>query len=78
MRWIRGRSAALLVLAAFVLSFAFIRMSARMIRADVLYLAVGDPARAAILHESPEGHALRFDREGSLSASRSSDPALGR
>jgi uncharacterized protein YuzE len=34
--------------------------------ADVLYLHVGDPASAADFDESPEGHALRFDRDGRL------------
>jgi uncharacterized protein YuzE len=34
--------------------------------ADVLYLHVGDPKRAVDLDESPEGHALRYDREGTL------------
>jgi uncharacterized protein YuzE len=34
--------------------------------ADVVYLHVGDPASAVRFDESPEGHALRFDREGSL------------
>ncbi|MGH2745435.1 MAG: DUF2283 domain-containing protein [Thermoleophilaceae bacterium] len=34
--------------------------------ADVLYLHVGDPARAVDFDETPEGHAVRFDREGNL------------
>lgn len=34
--------------------------------ADVLYLHVGDPADATDFDESPEGHALRFDRAGKL------------
>lgn len=34
--------------------------------ADVLYLHVGDPARATTFDESPEGHALRFDDRGDL------------
>ncbi len=34
--------------------------------ADVLYLHVGDPSRAIDFDETPEGHALRFDREGKL------------
>lgn len=34
--------------------------------ADVLYLHVGDPSRAIDFDETPEGHALRFDREGNL------------
>ena len=34
--------------------------------ADVLYLHVGDPARAVEFDESPEGHHLRFDAEGRL------------
>jgi uncharacterized protein YuzE len=34
--------------------------------ADVLYLHVGDPGRAADFDESPEGHALRFDGAGHL------------
>jgi uncharacterized protein YuzE len=33
---------------------------------DVLYLHKGDPSSAAAFDESPEGHALRFDAEGSL------------
>ena len=32
--------------------------------ADVLYLHVGDPSTAVGFDESPEGHALRFDRSG--------------
>lgn len=34
--------------------------------ADVLYLSVGDPARAVDFDESAEGHALRYDAEGRL------------
>jgi uncharacterized protein YuzE len=34
--------------------------------ADALYLHNGDPSAAADFDESPEGHALRFDREGKL------------
>jgi uncharacterized protein YuzE len=34
--------------------------------ADVLYLHVGDPTEAADFDESPEGHALRYDRNGKL------------
>ncbi len=34
--------------------------------ADVLYLHIGDPARAVDFDESPEGHALRYDVEGTL------------
>ena len=34
--------------------------------ADVLYLHVGDPARAVDYDETPEGHAVRFNREGEL------------
>lgn len=34
--------------------------------ADVLYLHVGDPSRAIDFDETPEGHALRFDRERKL------------
>jgi uncharacterized protein YuzE len=34
--------------------------------ADVLYLHVGRPSRATDFDESPEGHALRFDRTGHL------------
>lgn len=34
--------------------------------ADVLYLHVGDPSQATDFDESPEGHALRYDRAGSL------------
>jgi uncharacterized protein YuzE len=33
---------------------------------DVLYLHNGDPSAASDFDESPEGHALRFDREGKL------------
>jgi len=34
--------------------------------ADVLYLHVGSPEQAVDFDESPEGHALRFDRNGTL------------
>lgn len=34
--------------------------------ADVLYLHVGDPAGAVDFDETPEGHAVRFDREGEV------------
>jgi uncharacterized protein YuzE len=34
--------------------------------ADVLYLSVGDPARAVDFDETPEGHALRYDADGDL------------
>jgi uncharacterized protein YuzE len=34
--------------------------------ADVLYLHIGDPAAATDFDETPEGHALRFDRDGRL------------
>ncbi len=34
--------------------------------ADVLYLSVGDPARAVEFDESAEGHALRYDADGRL------------
>jgi len=34
--------------------------------ADVLYLSVGDPAKAVEFDESPDGHALRFDADGRL------------
>lgn len=33
---------------------------------DVLYLHVGDPSRAVDFDETPEGHAVRFDRQGDL------------
>ena len=33
---------------------------------DVLYLHRADPAKAVDFDESPEGHHLRFDREGRL------------
>lgn len=33
---------------------------------DVLYLHMGDPSTAVDFDESPEGHALRFDADGSL------------
>ena len=34
--------------------------------ADVLYLHIGDPSRAGDYDETPEGHAVRFDRDGEL------------
>ena len=34
--------------------------------ADVLYLHRGEPADAVDFDESPEGHHLRFDRDGHL------------
>lgn len=34
--------------------------------ADVLYLHVGDPSHAVEFDETPERHALRFDRDGEL------------
>jgi len=34
--------------------------------ADVLYLHIGDPSRAANFDETPEGHAIRFDRDGNV------------
>jgi uncharacterized protein YuzE len=34
--------------------------------ADVLYLHVGEPSRAEDFDETPEGHAVRFDREGNI------------
>jgi uncharacterized protein YuzE len=33
---------------------------------DVLYLHRGDPSDAVAFDASPEGHALRFDRQGDL------------
>ena len=33
---------------------------------DVLYLHVGDPSRAVDFDDTPEGHAVRFDRERQL------------
>lgn len=33
---------------------------------DVLYLHVGDPSSALDFDESPEGHHLRFDAQGSV------------
>lgn len=33
-------------------------------RGDVLYHAIGEPADAATSDETPEGHLLRFDRDG--------------
>jgi YD repeat-containing protein len=35
-------------------------------RADVLYLSVGDPARAVEFDESAEGHGVRYDADGRL------------
>ena len=32
----------------------------------MLYLSIGDPARAVDFDETPDGHALRFDEEGEL------------
>lgn len=32
----------------------------------MLYLQVGDPSRAVDFDETPEGHAVRFDRSGEL------------
>ncbi len=34
--------------------------------ADVLYLSIGDPARAVDFDETADGHALRFDDRGDL------------
>lgn len=34
--------------------------------ADALYLHVGDPDRAVDFDKTPEGHAVRFDREGNV------------
>ena len=34
--------------------------------ADVLYLHLGDPSSAVDFDESPEGHHLRFDAQGSV------------
>jgi uncharacterized protein YuzE len=34
--------------------------------ADVLYLHVGEPTQAVDFDESPEGHALRYNRDGEL------------
>jgi YD repeat-containing protein len=34
--------------------------------ADVLYLHIGDPSSAITFEESPEGHALRYDKDGRL------------
>jgi YD repeat-containing protein len=34
--------------------------------ADILYLHLGDPGDAADFDESPEGHALGYDRSGRL------------
>lgn len=34
--------------------------------ADVLYLHVGDPARAVDFDETPEGHAVRLDDDGTV------------
>jgi uncharacterized protein YuzE len=36
------------------------------VKADVLYLHMGDPSTAVDFDESPEGHALRFDADGKL------------
>jgi uncharacterized protein YuzE len=33
---------------------------------DVLYLHVGDPSDAVEFDETPEGHAVRFDRNGNV------------
>lgn len=33
---------------------------------DVLYLHVGDPSTAVDFDESPEGHHVRFDKDGNL------------
>lgn len=33
---------------------------------DVLYLHIGDPSGAVDFDETPEGHALRFDRKGNV------------
>lgn len=33
---------------------------------DVLYLSVGNPARAVDFDETPEGHAVRLDRDGNV------------
>ena len=46
---------------------------------DVLYLHRGDPSDAVDFDASPEGHALRFDRQGvTSSASRSSTSAAAK
>lgn len=34
--------------------------------ADVLYLHVGDPSSAVDFDETPEGHAVRLDSDGSV------------
>ncbi len=34
--------------------------------ADVLYLSIGDPARAVDFDETPHGHAIRFDDRDEL------------
>lgn len=34
--------------------------------ADVLYLHVGDPSGAVDFDETPEGHAVRLDRDGNI------------
>jgi YD repeat-containing protein len=34
--------------------------------ADVLYLSIGDPARAVEFDETADGHALRYDADGHL------------
>jgi uncharacterized protein YuzE len=33
---------------------------------DVLYLHVDDPSEAVDFDETPEGHAVRFDRDGNV------------
>ena len=33
---------------------------------DVLYLHIGDPSSAVDFDETPEGHAVRFDRDGNV------------
>jgi uncharacterized protein YuzE len=33
---------------------------------DVLYLHVGDPSAAVDFDETPEGHGVRFDRDGNV------------
>lgn len=45
------------------LTFDGVRYDAK---GDVLYLHRADPAEAVDFDESPEGHHLRFDRDGSL------------
>ena len=34
--------------------------------ADVLYLSVGDPEPSAKTYGTPEGHAVRYDRDGRI------------